>query len=248
MIALGNCYTCEAISTSPESEILEDVSGVHQTGKSNEDVEFLKVSAGNLPFVPKRVVNFFKNLIALEIDSNAVFSISAEDLRPFPQLEYLALFVNNIESIDGDLFYFTPHLKCIALAYNRIQHIGHDLVTVMTDLQYLYFNGNICIDKNAVTRAEVEELGPQLSELCPPIEITTTESTTEQPAVVECTCSDEINDLRGSIQEQNLKIAQLEQANEQLLEMNNAVVGRLSEVERLLGTAKNFVQAFCVEG
>lgn len=254
-IAVGRCYTCETRATVLETAVLENVNGDHRPGKTNDDVDYLKVQ-GPLPFVPAGIVDFFGNLRAINIDSNEVFSVSAEDLRPFHQLEFLALFMNHLESIEGDLFSFTPHLKCIALAYNQIKHIGHDLVTNLLDLQFLYLNGNICVDRNAVTRAEVEELAPQLSELCPPIESTTTvATTTETPAIAECSCNDEIIEIHDSIQQQSSEIMQLQQsnaqmiqANEQLLEMSAAVGARLAEVERLLGAARNFVQAFCIQG
>lgn len=250
--AVGRVYTCEARATSLESSILENVAGDHLPGNSNNNVDYLKTS--HLPFVPAGIAEFFDNLRAIDISSNEVFLISAEDLRPFPQLEFLALYLNNLVSIDGDLFSFTPHLKCIAFAYNQIQHIGNDLVTNLNYLQYLYLNGNVCVDQNAVTQAEVEELAPQLSVLCPPLLVTTTAAaaTTTPEPIEQCSCNDEIDELRASVQQQNTEIAQLQQSNAQLLQtntelvqMNGVVDERLSE--RLLGAAKNFVRAFCVQ-
>lgn len=107
----------------------------------------------------------------------------------------------NLTSLDGDLFKFNPLLKYISLGNNKIQHIGQDLVTNLHDLEDLSLSGNICINRSAKTRADVVELAPQLSVLCPPLDETTTTAattvvtTTKQPTE-QCSFDDEIEELR----------------------------------------------------
>lgn len=138
-----------------------------------------------------------------------VLSISAQDLQ-IPTLESLSLYGNNFTSIDGDLFSFTPRMKFIHLGHNQIQHVGTDLLSSLSHLQRLYLNGNICIDKSAETREEVEELVKQLSILCP-------------PPIEPCSCEYEIAQLRKEIQQQNQKIEQLQYLNDELIRVNKTL-------------------------
>lgn len=222
-------YTCFPAITFTGSAILGNVTGDHESGYTNDDVEYLFVADRNLPFALQGIENFFENLKGLQYSDTGILSISAADLEPFPQLEYFVLFQNNLTSLDGDLFSNTPLLRYLFLNSNQIQHIGHDLVTNLDDLLFMFLGGNICIDRIAAGRAEVMELAPQLSVLCPPLDATTPE---------QCPCDEEIEELREEnqlqyrqIQELNSNIDQLMLANEKLFELNAAVEQRLLEVE-----------------
>lgn len=168
-IGLGSRYTCAATIINSDSTSLENVTGNHRTGKSNEDVEYLWIWRQNLPFIPENLADFFENLDALWIENSSLASINANDLRPFPGLVFLNLWLNQLSSIDGDLFKYTPHLQSVSFSRNQIKHIGHDLVTNLQKLRHLGFQDNVCIDEGASTPAEVLLLAPQLSVLCPPI-------------------------------------------------------------------------------
>lgn len=167
LLVLGKVYTCRPIVTSTEIFTLENVSGVHESGYSNEKVEFLGVSNQNMSFLPKGIEIRFKNLKALSWTSNLP-SIKAKDFQPFPKLEFLEIYGNNLPTLDGNLFSFTPLLKVITLDSNQIQHIRHELVTNLKDLQYLALQRNVCVDAVASTRATVIELAAGLSAMCPP--------------------------------------------------------------------------------
>lgn len=260
LTVVGVVYTCVPIVTLTGSRIQENVTGIHLPRYTNDHVQHIFIQNQNLPFVPARIDSSFKNLRALRFENTNLHSISAKDLQPFPQLEYFMLYMNNLTSLDGDLFSYTPLLIRLYLRSNQIQHIGHDLVKNLNNLQYLFLGANACIEKDAATRAAVLELAPQLSVLCPPLDATTTigtttlATTTELP-IEQCACGDEIEELRkenhqqkGEIQQQTLKIEQqnfkiweLQQSNDQLMEanrklfkLNAAVESRLIEVEMKL--------------
>lgn len=241
---LENVYTCNPIVTSTETTSLISVTGDHDLGRTNYDVEFLWISNQNLGFVPQRFEFFFKNLKALELVDIKLTSISAEDLKPFSQLKHLSLFWNSLSSIDDDLFYYTPLLEYLDLGWNQIQHIGPNLFTNLANLEFLLLGKNICIDSFAETRSAVVDLDRQISVLCAKKDLPTT---TELPGD-QCACGDEIRELREENQQQdieianqNLNIAQLQQSNDQLIQsnaqlavLNSAVEKRLVEIERKL--------------
>lgn len=173
-VPIGTRYTCVATLTNVDSTTLESVTGVHESGRYNDDVEYLIIENQQLTSVPEGIADFFKNLNMLLIDNSSLMSISVNDLRQFPRLLLLDLYCNELTSIDSDLFRFTPHMQYVTFANNRIQHIGHELVNNLKNLTYLYFNDNVCIDRAARTRAEVLSLAPQLSVFCPSLDVATT--------------------------------------------------------------------------
>lgn len=178
---MGNRYTCYAtvINSGPAS--LESVTGVHQEGKSDEDVEYLLIFRQELPFVPEGIADIFKNLDSLLIQRTSLNSLRAKDLRPFPRLMLINLVQSQLTSIDGDLFAYTPHLRYVDFSSNQIEFIEQDLVTSLNDLEYLGFLYNVCINQTATNRAEVLSLASELSLMCP-------ESRFTSPTIPECTC------------------------------------------------------------
>lgn len=219
---VGTRYTCTAMLNLSGSETVESVTGEHQPGGyMNDDVEFLSISDQEVPFFPKGIMNFFKNLKALRYWKTNMLSISAEDLQPFPQLEYLIMYGNNFTFLDGHLFSFTQLLRYIDLGFNQIQNIGHGLLTNLNHLDILFLHTNVCIDRNVYSHAEVVGLASQLPEMCPPLDVTT-----ELP-IEPCPCYDVIVELFEDIQQQNVKIEQLQQTN-------RAFEKRLQELEAKL--------------
>lgn len=283
---IGSLYTCQATVIWSQSATLEIVTGNHQGGRTHDNVEYIYIPNQNMPVIPQGIGAVFKNIRSLRFDNNNMLSISAADMQQFPKVEIFYVYDNKLTSIDGDMFLFTPLLRQFGLSDNQVQHIGHNLVTNLNSLQTFFVERNICINRSARNRADVLALGPQLSVICPPLVTstvsTTTATTTTMPSttttippttnpatttttelpIVQCSCLDEIDELRAEnqrqnyeidqqnvkIQEQNFIIEQLQksnenlqlsndqltQANEKLFELNTAVEDRLLEVEMKL--------------
>lgn len=248
---LGPRYTCNATVTFSGSTSLENVTGLHQTGRTNADVQHLQLHNQNLSFIPKGIVDFFNNLDVLVIDVSSLTSISAEDLRPFPNLLMLSLWRNELTSLDGDLFKYTPHLEVIEFGSNQIQHIGHDLVTNLNNLTFFFIQFNVCINRWAVTRDDVLLLASELSIFCPPLDVTTTTTTTTtvttttETPIDECPCDDEIEELReenralgvqiDSLQEKNVEQSkEIELLNDVIHQQNRKIEKQSDEINHLI--------------
>lgn len=242
-IDYGIIYECSATVTLTGSTTLESVTGLHQNGYTNDNVTALFINQQNLPFIPQRISNIFKNLRVMRYWSTNMVSINAEDLRPFPQIEHLQFFQNNFTSLDGDLFSHNPILDFLYLGSNQIRHIGQNLVTNLNHLRYLDLTANLCINTGAFNQGDVQILGQQLSVMCPPLDITTTQATTtvststNQP-IEECSCVEEIDELREEnqqrIAQQDEKIVEQNLIIEQLQQSNNQMEARLIEIEAKL--------------
>lgn len=144
---VGILYACNALVYPSKSPFLVSVGGLHQMRDNveyytNDDVGCLLIKNQNLTFFPQEIDYFFKNLKIIDFLGENLLSLSAQDLRPFPQLEHFGMNGYNITSIGGDLFSFNKRLKSIDLDDNQIQHIGENLVMNLTLLQILRLSGN----------------------------------------------------------------------------------------------------------
>lgn len=176
VFALGNRYYCGPSIDLSGSKALENVKGTHQSGYTNDNVEYLWVNGEHLLFVPQEIEKFFKNLLAMTFRDTNIHSISAQDLQSFPQLQSLEINHGDLSSLDGNLFMYNPRLLNVAFDDNEIEHIGLDLVTKLDHLRELALSRNTCIDESAFWRPDVLKLAPKLSVLCPPLDATITVS------------------------------------------------------------------------
>lgn len=196
----GNVYQCgEATVSLTNSVTLESISGTHQLGKTNNDVEHVSINDQDLTFIPEGITNVFKNLKAFSIERSSLKSISAKDLQQFANIEFFGVCYSNLTSLDGDLFSFTPNLRLVDFRYNQIKHIGNNLVTNLSELTYLSLIYNECINDGAYSRAAVMKLDPQLPVLCPSLE--------------KCSCDEKIERLREAfkkiLKEVEMKLLEL---------------------------------------
>lgn len=232
VIALGDVYYCEPqVTLTGEFRELERVDGRHWPGFTNDEVEFLGVFDQNLPFIPRNIATFFKNIKALDFWNSNLETISAEDLEQFPNLLVFSAHRSYLVSIDGDLFKHTPKLVYINFDENQILHVGRDLVKHLNDLQALSFVNNPCVDTVSQNHETVLWLNDQLPILCPQLG---TSSNAENPSGCSAACleriesseeqnvkqNEVINDLIAAIIEQNGEIKEL---TERLLEVERRV-------------------------
>lgn len=139
---------------------IEKAEGEHLDGKSDDDVKFLMINI-NLGYFPTNLENVFKNLELIYMSFANLTELTSGDLKPFPKLKSLVLFVNSIEVIKEDLFIHNPELEGLDLSFNKISHIDPKSFSHLNKLIYLNLSNNLCkIDgKNeAATKSNVLEL------------------------------------------------------------------------------------------
>lgn len=203
---IGSVYYCDAeVTIAGESKLLESVEGTHEDEMANEDVEYLRIWTQNLPFIPGDIDNFFKNIKGLDFFDSNLTTISAEDLKQFPNLLLFGAERNKLVSLDGNLFKHTPLLRWISFQSNQIQHVGQNLVEGLINLEELNFANNPCVDVNAVDRTAILSLNDELPIFCPSLASTTTESLQECPIA----CLERIESSEIKVSEQNSTINEL---------------------------------------
>lgn len=146
--------------------MLEDVRGTHKEGFSNADVNYLDIVYQNLTYLPTNIETFFPNLKGITYFRFNLKQVSANDLKPFPQLAVFTVYGGDITTLD-DLLKYTPNLKWIAFTNNELQHIGENLLGNLA-VQSVNFVRNTCINTAASSdRAAIIELNRRLPILCP---------------------------------------------------------------------------------
>lgn len=182
---VGSKYTCSVRSVqNPEIQEVTEIVGNHLKGRSDLNVEaFTSSGKNNFPNFPRNLEKFFPNLLVIQIWSGKLTSITAADLSPWPNLAFLSLSFNKIETLEGDLFRNNQKLTYISFLGNSIINVGLDLLSNLNELKEVYFSSTRCLNANAATPEAIENLKNQLFEDCVSDEdkksITTPSSTTD---------------------------------------------------------------------
>jgi hypothetical protein len=168
---IGKFYKCYVkITDNPSNHTITDVTGRHQTGKTNDDVTELKILGDDtLTFVPRGASKFFPNLIAVRIWETAIETVEGDEFAEFgAKLEWLQLMWSALTTIPSHFLAANTNLKYVDLAHNKIIRVGRDLFTPV-DLTKLYsvdFKYNRCIARAETTVKGIRELIEELKEAC----------------------------------------------------------------------------------
>jgi hypothetical protein len=132
--------------TSMTAVQIDSVSGNHQAGKNNDNVEVVDVfQRGRIFYFPQGLTNFFKNLKGIRIEATGLKEIHQSDLKDYSKLKALWLYGNNLEVLEENLFEFTPNLEWISVVNNKITHVDPHVFDKLVKLNTLYIYENPCI-------------------------------------------------------------------------------------------------------
>lgn len=158
-----------------------NVSQNHFEGKTNDDITGLDIKKKDLQIFPRDIEFFYPNLEEIDARYNQIEAIT-KDVLNFPNLRRIRFDLNKIITIEDDLFSFTPNLQYVSFNYNIIKNVTTKAFEPLKNLRVILMEGvNNCINENARTRDEVENLISKIPEACPPMnELTKLEIKTEK--------------------------------------------------------------------
>lgn len=160
-------YTCTGTVTGTGNIVL-NIRGTHLTGRTEADVTGVSIYNSQVTTqFPRNVDNFFPNVEAFDWVFSRLSAVSAHDLAQFPALRMLSLFGNEISLLDGNLFANTQNLHWVDVSNNRITNVGDGVFANLTDLSFVIFQRNPCVDFLATTPEAIEELRLSLPDYCP---------------------------------------------------------------------------------
>lgn len=117
-------------------------------------------------FIPQGTGKLFPNLQVLRIWSSGLKKLQQNDIKDFENLKELIVPLNDIESLDSNLFEFNKKLIKIDMSRNKLQHVGLALFTSLPILSSVNLNHNECIDDNFKTNVAV--FVDKVRRNCPP--------------------------------------------------------------------------------
>jgi hypothetical protein len=187
---VGILYGCTVGSiTAGTTADIEDVQGTLTAGKTFEDIEALSITRKVVTKIPENVENFLPNLKCLQIYSSKLETITTDDLRLLPNLEYINLGSNLLKALDGNLFNFNLKLKVLFFSGNDIESVGQGILDGLTDLVNVDFQTNNCINLAGQTPERIEVLKEELLLKCLPFGETIAPKTTTIAAATFSTTS-----------------------------------------------------------
>lgn len=167
---LGSLYGCLAKVNLDENQNVNEISGAHAAGKTNEDVKGIKFEANSGKLLPTGIDVFFPFLEAIVAELSKDFiKVSREDFAPFRRLRQVHIYGNKIQELDSDLFISNPLIAHISFGGNPLKHIGHRTFESLKELASIYLVSANCINNEAQNnRPGVLKIMQTISVNCPP--------------------------------------------------------------------------------
>lgn len=167
-MAIGINYQCQTTPLNVESsQYVTSISGLHVDNKTNHDVIAIHISnCTHLSYIPKGLLHIFPNLIGIYLDSCGIVSLNGTELNEYPQLKLFALEKSPLYYVPGNFFVHNPDMLLISFVENKINATGRNLLINLNQLSEVYFEDNICINKNATIIEEIPEFNEKLNHDC----------------------------------------------------------------------------------
>lgn len=151
---------------------------------SEEDLLLVKVRAVRIRFqtclyVPQFSESFAKTLKVVVVYQSNLMEIEKDDLMQFPELAVLSLSHNKLTNLSSDLFVNSPNLEFINFRGNPLKVIGPGILDPLTKLTRAWFSETGCIDMEAKTPKDIENLRTKLVESCAKKNLTLAEKEAE---------------------------------------------------------------------
>jgi carboxypeptidase N regulatory subunit/peroxidase len=154
------------LTNTSDEESADEVFGIHEQGKTLEDVKLLLIQDQTVLKLPKNIQKFFPNLEGLIVDNSSLREISKADLVNFPKLKLLFIGRNKIDKIESDLFEGCFDIEYLIFINNFTRKIGADILAPLAKLKFANFSQNTCNLKKATNQEEIVVLKSEILRKC----------------------------------------------------------------------------------
>lgn len=163
-------YVCDVTSfemASDSDREITKINGYHNSGKSNDDVEYF-YSDEVLPIMPTNLAAKFKNLKLVCFNKCNISAITKDIMQPFGDKLQEVFFQRSqmLELIEADAFDSNPNLKTISFKRSGIKYVGNGAFDKLHNLQTLHFDDTKCQIENADDRFQVLSLIEKIKRNC----------------------------------------------------------------------------------
>lgn len=147
---------------------MDSVSGSHLPGLTDNDIKGFRIFKTDCYYMPQGMIEVFPNVEVFQIEDSRLMEIAQEDLKPFTELSELYLNGNNLMSLDSNLFEFSWKLKRVHLGNNKLRSIPADLLDPLVNLRDVTFNDNVCVNKKAIGKTQINQVVWDFIQNCQP--------------------------------------------------------------------------------
>ena len=135
-------YSCELINVSYHNENDEFIiEGQHLDSYNDEDVLAVFTSFSNFSFVPKEILQRFKNLEELLLSQMEIKTIDGL-FQVCDKLQVMTFYRNKLKRIESRAFEHCPNLNYLDLGENQISEIHFDAFENLAKLETLVLDSN----------------------------------------------------------------------------------------------------------
>jgi hypothetical protein len=122
------CIVNRASSRITQRCEVKSFNGHHEVGKSNKDVECLRLEQSTIHYLPSGIYKIFPNMKRLFINQCGLKELNSNDFFGLGSLEKLFVTNNNLKMLPDDLFIHTRQLQEINFNTNKLTHLSSRLL------------------------------------------------------------------------------------------------------------------------
>ncbi|KAL7014210.1 hypothetical protein ACKWTF_015802 [Chironomus riparius] len=136
-------YTCRLSVSAELSENILEISGVHLSGRTDDDVVSIqKHKIPNLQLLPAGLCEKFKNVDKINMPASKIQQIDENAFKNCRNLQKVVLDENVIEELSGSLFSENTKLEHVSLMFNSLITLPDDFFINNQNLKSLNLMGN----------------------------------------------------------------------------------------------------------
>ena len=159
--AYGSTYACYVennLNTDVKERLVLSATGDHAEYMDDEVVNAIYIDDKNTKRFPTGIEKIFEFLAVIWIENGRLEQIKQDDLKAFPKLHSLYLGRNDISQLEDGLFDFNPQLTLISFVKSKLFVIGENVFDNLSKLNYLWLDGNVCINSTTYLDNSLEEV------------------------------------------------------------------------------------------
>lgn len=161
-------YSCIAknLRLSYKDRKIVSVNGVHYDGKSNENVQRLKIFKQSCSYLPLDIGKHFPNLVSFEAHNTHLRHLVDGDLDGLTKLKRFDVSWNPIEKIGQDFFKGHETIEFISFYYCHLKVIDPQALDPLINLKTAFFRENVCISLEIDYNNDVQDLKSEIRDKC----------------------------------------------------------------------------------
>lgn len=123
-----------------EPYFVEGINATYWDGKGPDDVEALHIVHQHVSRLPRKVLDFYKNINHIHIIGSELETLEGEQLDG--RIRYLHLDGNYIRVVPKTFFEHSQEMMLLSMERNRIEALDAELFVTMPKLRWVSFAGN----------------------------------------------------------------------------------------------------------